>query len=102
MERLVSRATRLLRILSSLVCVVAMLVVMVIIMCPRALACASSALFLVAASGALSPPFLLVPGTEGLATEGQVVVLDDGDGHPRISFEVNFLHRRVGWKEVWM
>lgn len=73
---------------------------MAVVVCSRALACASSLFFLIATSIALSPPFFLVPSAQGLAAKHEVVVFDDGRGHPGIGFEVDLVEGQVGCVHV--
>jgi len=37
-----------------------------------------------------SPPVLLVPGTQRLATKHEIVVFDNGGHHPRVAIELDF------------
>lgn len=48
---------------------------------------ASPLLFIFAT--AQTPSVLLVPCAEGLATEGEVVILNDGSNHPWVAVEIN-------------
>jgi len=66
---------------------------------PDALALASSPLFLVIAR-AQPPSVLFVPGAQGLAAKGEVVIFNDGGDHPRVAPKLHLADGGVGDVEV--
>lgn len=80
------------RVLSRLLLVLMVIMVMMMMMMVAiegdAFSLSASPLLLIFAT-AQTPPVLLVPCAEGLATKGEVVILNDGRNHPGMAVEIH-------------
>jgi hypothetical protein len=86
---------RIVLMLMTMVVVVAVVMVIGLAVDPGALALPAAGLLLVD-GGAQPLPVLLIPRTQRLAAEHQIVVFNDGGGYPWLARQVHLVGGRVG------